>query len=70
MRLPKLKPILGHLLNVLAAASLLLAIVVGSLWWQSYQNPEHYWVSYRSGGIDAVKTDRGEFAIARRRTNG
>ena len=52
----------------LAAASLVAAMAVASLWCRGYDDPEHFWVSYRSGVTDSVKSDRGSLTFARRRT--
>lgn len=68
MRRPRLTGMLGRLLDGLAVASLGLALGAGVLWWRSYLDPEHFWVCRRWGAIDSLKTHRGEFTVARRRT--
>ena len=68
MQRPLLAAVFGLVLNVLAGVSLLLAVAVAALGWRSYAQPEHFWVCYRSGTIDSIKTDRGELTLARRRT--
>ena len=68
MKRPPLARILRHLLDALAAVLLLASIGLVVLWARSYSEPEHFWACYRSGRIDSLKTNRGDFTFARRHT--
>jgi hypothetical protein len=58
-----------RLLNLLTAVSLLLCVAVPALWVRSYSRAEHFWLIYRKGGSELLRTDRGDFALYRFKSN-
>ena len=68
MTRPPPRLIARRLLDGLAAVLVLVSLTVAVMWLRSFHAPEHLWVCYRSGRIDALKVHRGEFTFARRQT--
>jgi hypothetical protein len=54
-----------RLFNLTAATSLLLCVAAVVLWVRSYRSADHFWLIYRSGGADLLRTDCGDFTFYR-----
>ena len=49
--------------NLVTGVSLLLLAGVVLLWVRSYSRAEHFWMMYRHGGAELLRTDRGAFTL-------
>ena len=59
-----------RLFNLLTVLSLVLCVAVVALWVRSYSKAEHFWLNYRGGRSDLLRTDRGDFTIYRSKSPG
>ena len=60
-----IRRLLNLLVNATAVLSFLLFVSVVVLWARSYSKAEHFWLIYREGGSELLRTDGGDFTFYR-----